>query len=129
MRLLGLGAAPGGDEILDEKARNQVRARLVDLEEEIAEAEEWNDPERAARARDERDALLHELARALGLGGRARRLGDEAERARKAVTARIRDAIIKIHAVHPALAEHLSASITTGTHCAYLPAEPVAWRI
>jgi tetratricopeptide (TPR) repeat protein len=127
--LLGAGPMPGGDEVLDETARRQVRARLLDLEEDIAEADEWHDPERAARARAERDALLHELAGSLGLGGRARRLGDDAERARKAVTARIRDAIGKIHAVHPALGDHLGASVTTGTYCSYTPAEPIAWRI
>jgi hypothetical protein len=119
----------GADEVLDATARRQIRARLADLGEDIAEAESWSDPERAARARAERDALLHELAVAAGPGGRVRLLGDQSERARKAVTARIRDIIGRIDQVHPALGAHLRASVTTGTHCAYSPATPVTWRL
>jgi len=43
----------------------------------------------------EPDAPLHHLAAATGLGGRSRRLGDHSERARKAVSARVRDAETK----------------------------------
>src|SRR5262249_23304517 len=78
----------GADEVLDATARRQIRARLADLAEDIAEAESWHDPERAARARAERDALLRELAAAAGPAGQARLLGDQSERARKAGTAR-----------------------------------------
>jgi tetratricopeptide (TPR) repeat protein len=119
----------GADQVLDERARRQLRTRLTDLEEEIDEAERWADPERAALARDERDALLHELTAAAGLGGRARRLGDQGERARKAVTARIRDVIARVDRVHPALGAHLRASVTTGTFCAYSPASPTEWEL
>ncbi len=119
----------GADEVLDERARRAFRARLADLDEEIEEAERWSDPERAARARQERDALVRELAVAAGLGGRARRLGDQSERARKAVTARIRDVLGRIDQVHPALAAHLRASVTTGTYCTYAPTSPTAWDL
>jgi len=119
----------GADEVLDATARRQIRARLADLSEDIAEAESWNDPERAARARAERDALLRELSAAAGPSGRPRLLGDQAERARKAVTARIRDIIARIEPVHPALASHLRESVTTGTRCCYSPPVPVSWRL
>jgi hypothetical protein len=119
----------GADEMLDATARRQIRARLADLGEDIAEAESWNDPERAARARAERDALLSELAAAAGPAGRPRLLGDQSERARKAVTARIRDIIDRIGQVHPALAGHLRESVTTGTRCCYSPPTPVTWRL
>ena len=123
------GLRLGADEVFDATARRQIRGRLADLDEEIAEAENWADPHRAARARAEKDALLHELASAAGLAGRTRRLGDQSERARKTVTARIRDIIGRIEQVHPALGAHLRASVTTGTHCAYSPATPVSWRV
>jgi hypothetical protein len=55
--------------------------------------------------------------------------GDPSERARKAVTARVRDAIARIVAVHPDLGAHLRASIRTGTTCMYEPARRVAWRV
>jgi AAA ATPase-like protein len=119
----------GADEVLDATARQQIKTRLDDLAEEIAEAEEWADPERAARARAERDALLHELSAAAGLAGRPRLLGDQGERARKTVTARIRDVITRIDRVHPALGSHLRATITTGTSCTYSPPAPVTWDL
>jgi hypothetical protein len=119
----------GADEVLDQRARREFRQRLADLEEEIEEADAWADTDRAARARLERDALVDELAAATGLGGQARRLGDQSERARKAVTARIRDAIGRIERVHSALGAHLRASITTGTWCGYSPASPTSWEL
>ena len=119
----------GADEVFDATARRQIRARLASLGEDIAEAESWNDPERAARARAERDALLRELAAAAAPAGQPRLLGDQSERARKAVTARIRDIIGRIEQVHPALAGHLSESVTTGTRCSYSPPTPVSWRL
>ena len=119
----------GADEVLDETARRQVRQRLADLDEEIAEADAWADPERASRARAERDALVSEVTRATGLAGRARRLGDQPERARKAVTARIRDVIGRIERVHPLLGAHLRATVTTGTRCGYSPPTPTSWRL
>ena len=89
----------------------------------------WADPERASRARAERDALVSEVASATGLAGRARRLGDQPERARKAVTARIRDVIGRIERVHPQLGAHLRATVTTGTRCGYSPPTPASWRL
>jgi tetratricopeptide (TPR) repeat protein len=118
----------GADEVLDETARRRYRQRLADLETEIDEAERWADPVRAERARAEREALVAELTAAAGLAGRTRRLGDQSERARKAVTARIRDTIDHIAKVHPALGAHLAETVTTGTWCTYSPPTPVAWR-
>jgi hypothetical protein len=119
----------GADEVLDATARRQIRARLASLGEDIAEAESWNDPERAARARAERDALLRELTAAAGPAGQPRLLGDQSERARKAVTARIRDVMARIERVHPALAGHLRQGVTTGTRCSYSPRTPVTWQL
>jgi hypothetical protein len=100
----------GSDPVLDARARRELRARLRDL------------------AGPERDAVLAGLKAATGLGGHGRRLGDPAERARKAVTARIRDAIGRVAAVDPALGSHLDDAVTTGTYCTYSPASPVRWR-
>jgi hypothetical protein len=119
----------GADPVLDERARAAYRARLADLDDELAEADARHDIGRSARLAAERDALIDELARATGLGGRRRRLGDAAERARTTVTARIRDAIGRIERAHPDLGRHLRASIVTGTRCAYRPAETVRWSV
>ncbi len=119
----------GADEVLDDRARREIRARLLELEDETEEANRWHDAERAARATLERDALLREVAAAAGLGGRARRLGDQSERARKTVTARIRHLIDRVERAHPALGAHLRASVTTGTSCTYSPPSPTTWEL
>ena len=122
-------AALGADPVLDDQARAAYRARLADLDDELAEADAHHDIERSARLAAERDALIDELARATGLGGRRRRLGDATERARSTVTARIRDAIGRIEKAHPELGRHLRASVVTGAQCAYRPAETVRWSV
>ncbi|NYJ07696.1 ATP-binding protein [Petropleomorpha daqingensis] len=134
VRLLAAGtgveiAAAGGDEVLDERARSAYRDRLRTLEDEIADAEADADLGRAGRLRDEREFLLRELAAAVGLGGRARRLGDDADRARKAVTMRLRDVVTRLETPMPALARHLRAALRTGRECCYDPEQPVRWRV
>ncbi|MFJ2174136.1 ATP-binding protein [Streptomyces sp. NPDC087851] len=122
----------GGDAVLDERAKAAYKRRLAELDEEIDRACTHGDPARAAEGERERQALLDELRRAAGLGGRTRRLGDEAERARKTVTARIRDTLRRLDTLHPELAAHLRASVSTGSTCAYRPAPtapPVDWRL
>ncbi|TYB54373.1 AAA family ATPase [Nonomuraea sp. PA05] len=119
----------GGDEVLDEEARSRYRRRLVLLDEEIDRAAGLGDDDRAAELDRERAALLAELRAAAGLGGRTRRLGDEAERARKTVTARIRDTLRKLDHAHPELAAHLRAAVSTGSTCRYRPRDPIAWRL
>ncbi len=126
------GAVPReGDlgEQLDPAARAAYRARLTELEEEIDSASLDNDRGRVEQATNERDFLVAELAGALGLGGRARRTGDPAERARKAVSTRIKLAIDRIGRVHPTLAAHLRNSVRTGVFCSYQPERPVDWRV
>ncbi|MEM7136950.1 MAG: AAA family ATPase [Myxococcota bacterium] len=108
-------------EVLDEEARRQYQSRVATLREELEEAESWNDAGRAERAREELAFLERELSQALGLGGRQRRTGSAAERARVNVQRRIRDAIRRVEAHDPKLAKHLDQAIRTGTFCSYDP--------
>jgi pimeloyl-ACP methyl ester carboxylesterase len=117
------------DLVLDEQALRELRARVLELEASIDEAEANADLGRTQRLRHEREAVAHELAAATGLGGRRRRFVDPAERARKTVTARIRQALQQIAQSDPALADHLEASLSTGRSCAYRPAEPRPWLL
>jgi hypothetical protein len=111
----------GADEVLDQRARAAYRQRLTELDEDLAEAEQWNDTERASRLRAEKDFLVRELGAATGLGGRPRRLGAESERARLNVTRAIRSAIARIRDRAPAAAAHLDQAVRTGTRCSYSP--------
>ena len=111
----------GADDVLDATAKAAYRRRIGELDEEIDQAQSWHDPERLVRLRDERDALVHEITAAFGLGGRPRRLGSEAERARLNVTRAIRTAIRNIAAQAPELGAHLDATVSTGARCRYDP--------
>ena len=116
--------------ILDEQAKTAYRMRLRELEDDLAEATSWADPARAARARQEMQFLTGQLAAAVGLGGRDRRAGSAAERARVNITRAIRAALARIRAHSSALADHLDATIHTGTFCSYTPdpRAPITWR-
>lgn len=117
------------DVLLDDRARAAYRARLVELRDELEDAEANADIGRAELARAEMDAIARELAAALGLGGRARATGDPAERARKAVTQRIRNSLMRLADAHPELAAHLDRSIRTGRFCTYRPERPLDWSL
>jgi hypothetical protein len=67
------------------------------------------------------DAIAQQLAAAVGFGGRDRRASSNAERARSAVTKRIKRAIDKIAEVIPPLGRHLATRIKTGYFCSYNP--------
>ena len=127
--LLGAPGDRGGDEMLDRRARDAYRARAEELREEIEQAQRDHDPERVARARVELEAIADELTAAVGLGGRARRLGDPAERARKTVSWRLRSTLDRIDLAHPALGRHLRQSLRMGTFCSYEPDPPVRWDV
>jgi non-specific serine/threonine protein kinase len=116
--------------LLDERAKASYRARLRELEDDLNEATEWADPGRAASVRAEMDFLADELAGAVGLGGRDRKAGSAAERARVNVTRAVHAAIGRIRKHSTALADHLDATVHTGTFCSYTPdpRSPVSWQ-
>jgi hypothetical protein len=115
------------DAVLDERARREIRARAAELQHEIDDADASHDLGRAERAREELDGLVDALTGATGLRGRPRGLGSPAERARSAVTWRIRSAIKKVTAAHPRLGRHLDNAVRTGHFCVYQPEAAVAW--
>jgi hypothetical protein len=117
----GIPAQRDAGPVLDEQSKAAYRNRLAELE----EAESAGDEQAAA----ERETLVAQLAAAYGLGGRERRTGATAERARSAVTLRIKDAIRRIDAVHPELGRHLRTSVRTGVFCSYAPEHPVSWSL
>lgn len=125
--VLDLSAAAGiidaGDagEVLDVRARQEYRERLSALHAELAEARERNDVGHVTRLQQELEFLETELTRALGLGGRERRAGGAAERARINVQRRLRDALRRITLQHAELGQRLERSLKTGLYCSYRP--------
>lgn len=119
----------GVDSGLDATAKRQYEQRLRELQDELDEADATNDVARSERAQAEFDQILDALSAAVGLGGRDRSAGSSAERARSAVTWRIRSAIKKIDEHLPGMAQHLRLAIKTGTWCSYQPEQDVAWHL
>lgn len=117
--------------LLDEQAKRSYKERLRALDDELEEATAWSDLVRAARLREERDFLIAELASAVGLGGKDRMAGSDAERARVNVTRAIRAALMRIREHSGGLADHLDATVHTGTFCSYAPdpRAPISWQI
>lgn len=128
---LSVGGLGDAGALLDAQAKAAYKRRLDELEEELEEAQRFNDPARAAKAQAEIDFLTDELAAAMGLGGRNRKAASVAERARLSVTKSIKTALRKIGKNHSALGYHLTTSIKTGTFCSYTPdpTHPISWTL
>jgi hypothetical protein len=126
----GAGSDDAGP-LLDAEAKAAYRRRLDELREEVEEAESFNDPERAARAREEMDFLVRELAGAVGLRGRDRKAASSAERARVSVTKAIRSTLRRVREHDANLGRELEATVKTGTFCVYEPdpRHPLDWRV
>lgn len=113
--------------LLDREALRQYRRRLAELDDELDAASLRGDRKRQAERSAEREALIAELKRATGLGGRPRRSGSPAEKARVNVTRTIRHAIGELASSAPDLAAHLDESIVTGVSCCYEPKADIVW--
>ncbi|HEX2274460.1 MAG TPA: tetratricopeptide repeat protein, partial [Acidimicrobiales bacterium] len=119
----GFGARRGA---LDSETVSEYRARLAQLEEELAGAAAEGDRVTAALLRAERDVLTADLATAHEGGAAAI---DPLDQARRAVATRIRLALDGIEAEAPDLGRHLRHSVRTGTFCSYEPAAPTTWSV
>jgi len=127
IRIGNLGDA---GEMLDDAAKVAYRRRLSELREQLEEAKELGNVERAEMAEQEIDVLTSELSRAVGLGGRDRRAASASERARQSISKTIRSVLEKIAQSDAALGDILSRCIKTGTFCCYQPDPvwPIAWE-
>jgi hypothetical protein len=124
-----VGGLPSGFPVLDAQAKAEYKRRINELQEELEEAEGFNDAQRKTEIQSELQAICDNLAYAVGLGGRDRQTSSDAERARSAVTKGIKKAIQNIGEAIPSLGYHFAASIKTGYFCSYNPHpdRPVAW--
>jgi hypothetical protein len=115
---------------IDARAKATYRQRIEELREQAEEAQALEHFDEAAELQRETDALVHELAQALGLGGRDRRAASAAERARLNVTRAIRAAIARIEQWDRAAGRALDQDVSTGCFCSYAPtsASGVRWR-
>jgi hypothetical protein len=115
-------------ETLDIEALAAYKRQIAELKEELVEAQRYHDCRRQETIQAAVDQLTHEVAAALGLGGRSR-LHSDINRFRKSVTMAITRAILRIGISHPLLGRHLAAAIHTGTDLSYVPDHPMEWVV
>ena len=115
----------------DASARSAYRRRITGLRDEIDDALDVEDDDRAARLQGELDAVVAELARSFGIGGRDRKVSSAGEKARLNVTRAIRAAIATIGDALPDAGSVLDRRIRTGSFCAYEPHpdDEVTWHV
>lgn len=122
MELVGDDVPVGeGQAVLDPRAKHAYGERARALKEGLDEARSFNDIARVSKIEAELEAIADELAAAVGLGGRDRKMGSVAERMRINVQRRLKDALQRIAEQNPALGRYLGATVKTGIFCAYEP--------
>jgi tetratricopeptide (TPR) repeat protein len=117
--------------LLDSSAKAAYRRRVEELRDEIDRALLLDDHDRAASLQSELDALLQQLAQAVGLGGRDRRAASGAERARLNVTRALRAAIARVEQADRHAGAALDRRIQTGLFCSYQPDpnDTITWTL
>lgn len=124
-----VGSFKPDEPVLDTKAKQTFKKKIDYLKSEIDISDNNNDVIRSQKLRIELDQLTDHIKKSVGLSGRPRNLNPDTERARSAVTWRIRSAIKKISNSHPELGRHLNHSVTTGTFCSYQPEHEFSWKL
>jgi tetratricopeptide (TPR) repeat protein len=124
----GLGDAGA---LLDAEARAAYRHRVAELRDAVEDALAVEDDDLAAKMQAELDALVAELARAFGLGGRDRKAASVAEKARVNVTRALRAAVAKLAEALPEPGAVLDRRVRTGLFCAYQPQadDEIMWSV
>ena len=113
--------------LLTAETQQEYKKKYLEAQEEVEEAERNNDVGRIELAKQQREALGIELARATGLSGRTRQKTD-AEKVRKSVSMAVSRAIEGIGKEHESLGRHLTASISSGIVFQYTPEqEGIVW--
>ncbi|HEX6426111.1 MAG TPA: hypothetical protein VF008_00445 [Niastella sp.] len=125
--MMGSSMNDQGEKLIDEKARKRYQKKIIDLQNDLHDAEQCSDFIRVEKLQGEYDQLVDHLSKSLGLKGKARETGSTIEKARSALTWRIRNAIARIEQHHPLLGAHLSNAIKTGILCSYQPDRDITW--
>lgn len=125
--LMGSKVNGRGEKLIDERARKVYQEKILELQNEMQTAEQNSDYAQIERLQEEYDQLIDYLSKSLGLKGKSRESGGTVEKARSAITWRIRNAIARIEQYHPPLGAHLANAVKTGVLCSYQPEREVSW--
>ena len=119
-------------EMLDARAKQEYKRKLLELNEELEDQRERGNHKRAEQITSEIDFLKPgEISRTDRTGrAQSRCKGSASERARLNVTRAIKAALQKISEQQAAMGDLLDRSIKTGSFCSYAPdtGNQVSWR-
>lgn len=119
----------GGFEIADYQRVTKLRNNLKELEQEITEAEDYNDHERAERLREEKEQILKQVNGMIGPGGKLRKSDDPLKKPRDAVSKATRRTIQNIRKANMNyFADHLEKCIIFGNKMMYNPPDEIFWN-
>ena len=125
--LLGGQISQASVKIIDKEALLSVKRRLEEIETLLVDALDEDTYETESLKR-EYDQLTQYINSAVDKKGRIRIKGSTSDKARSAVTQRIKSALKKIEKAHPELYKHLDVTIKTGTYCSYKPDKDMYWN-
>lgn len=115
-------------EVLDPRAKCELRRSLDVLKEDALIAEETGNRDRLAKIREEVAFIEAELKHASGLKGRPRTFTGSPDRQRVSVRKAASNALNLISQRLPEIGEHLKASIKFGYRCSYRPRQKRDWQ-
>lgn len=119
-------ATSGSGETIDDEALAHYKRQLLELSEDIAIAEQNRDVGTLERLQTERHQIAELLQKEIGLNGKSR-IKTDAGNSRKNVRQQLQREIERIRKLHPALADHLSASFR-GHWMSYQPVDDPQWE-
>lgn len=115
-------------ERVDDRALQEYRARISELQDALEVADRRGDAARSDTLQNELDAVIEHVAETEGFGGRVARDPTAADRARVNITKHLKRTVERIAALDGTLGEHLRVSVSTGMYCAYEPAPDTEYR-
>jgi hypothetical protein len=113
--------------LVDQAGSLWIRSKLVELEEELGQAQSDCDIGRVSVLNEQIERLQCHIASLYSISGQVRKMDDPVERLRKAVSAAIADAKRRIHEEHEPLWKHLQNFLHSGVYCSYRPDREIDW--
>ena len=112
--------------MIDDEARDALPGAAAEIDAELDNADAAGDRRAVSRFGGRAGGADRRAARRLRARGPPSPrwcVGGAAARG----PSRVRDAVQRIEAAHPALGRHLAHSVRTGSYCVYQPDPPVDW--
>ena len=123
---LTIGGERDAGEVIDSVGRQQAKEALPELERQY---EVETDPAKKAEIKDDIAKIKTELAKAVDLTGKPRRVADPYHRHRVAVRQAIERTLDRIKSRHLPLWQHLHNALNVTAYQSYAPSPPVDWKI